>query len=144
MIAGYIAPDAGSSSASIFPEIAYVASASFSSIQSVDSGSLDSVLASQGIGTAETLTFEETTHLVRWSPYVESLFQELVGKRATRTISKVETKKLTWLRSERERLHSTLPANQILRDFKAGELRRKALGALSEYAQYLKETAGKS
>ena len=113
-------------------------------VQSADAGSSAEQPFYIATGNQAKITHHEEHHLAAWSPYVESLFQGLVANRAHRTITPEGSRKLAWLRSERERLGSTLPAEQVLRDFKAGELRRKATRALFEYAEFIKNPADNS
>lgn len=143
MISGYTLEDAGGTAAISRPEIVHIGLAEIRA-QSADDGSHGRTSFDLGVGNEGQIELDEIDHLVRWSPYIEQLFQELVEKRATRKITDRERTKLNWLRQERERIQSSLPPDQILRDFKAGELRRKALSALSEYAQFLKNTPDNS
>jgi len=74
----------------------------------------------------------------RWSPYLEAVFQDLVARRATGRLTANDRASLNRHRSERQRLKNPLPAEQILYDFKARELRQKAIDALKQYVDFIK------
>jgi len=90
------------------------------------------------------ISLEQAQRFVKWSPYLETVFQQLVSKRALGTLNDDDRAKLGRFRSERRRLKNPLPADQLLRDFKARDLRRKALDALTEYVDFLQETKGQA
>lgn len=94
---------------------------------------------------ANTSTIDLTHSLryFRWSPYLETVFQKLVERRASGKITPEESVKLNRLRTERQRLKNPLSSDVILRDFKSQQLRRKALEALKEYVDFL-ETPSRS
>jgi hypothetical protein len=94
------------------------------------------------IGNALSITICDTSSSIRnWSPYVNTIFQQLVAKRAEGNLSPEERKKLDRLRAARDRLAASIPADQVLRDFKTRQLRREALAAMQKYADFIEKSA---
>jgi hypothetical protein len=87
--------------------------------------------------------FVPPRHLVRWSHYTEDRFQRLIVRRGDGVITAEERANLDWLRSERQRLKNPLPAEQLLRDFQARELRNQAVAALQRYVDFIENPSGR-
>lgn len=82
--------------------------------------------------------------IVKWTKYLETEFQNLVSLRAERRASPKDLARLDKIRAYRQKLKNPLKASQILHDFKARELRQKALSAVNAYVQFLEEPASRS
>lgn len=96
------------------------------------------------VGSEATVTLRKASSINKWSPYTETIFQQLVAKRAEGRLTPEDHERIAKLRDERERLASPVPAEQVLRDFKARQLRREALEAMRKYADFLEKSARKT
>jgi hypothetical protein len=118
-------------------DYAIVTSAEISSAQGASPVSL-ALAASTNIS---TIDFTDSLKYSKWSPYLETVFQDLVERRANGKITPEEKIKLSRIRMERQRLKNPLSSKVMLRDFKSQQLRRKALEALKEYVEFLETTS---
>jgi hypothetical protein len=91
-----------------------------------------------------SFALRKVQEITRWSPYVESQFQEYVARRADGNASSQDLARLNYLRKARQRLKNPLKADQILIDFRARELRKQALEAVQAYAQFIQGSSSKS
>ena len=133
--------DATSSSAAPFRPSAeeQVSSAQITFTKSVAGASPVPKVSVAGVQSSTfTYTVTKDNLVVRWSPYLESQFQELVALRAAKKASPQDMERLGRIRSLRQRFKNPIDAAQLLRDFKARELRKQALEAVSAYALFVK------
>lgn len=87
--------------------------------------------------TDSKVVYPSDFHLTRWSPYLETVFQDLVSKRAAGELTSADKVRLARIRSERQRLKNPISSELILWDYKAQQLRTKALETLREYVEFI-------
>jgi len=139
----FFAPDSTTSGNSIYqPRPAEHSSALLTTFPEnvAASGSPPALIRSKVSSSRVKYTVGGSETIVRWSSYLESEFQRLVALRAERKATPSDMARLTRFRKCRQQFKNPISADQILRDFRARELRTKALDAVQAYVLFVKNT----